>query len=204
MTRDETKKLLIAITTTYPNFHLTDPALAVDTWWKILEPDNGQDIFDAFTVYARTDTSGFAPTPGKLHMMIADRQQSGLSEGEILTHLTQASRKGNYQSEEAFAELPVLLQKAVGSPTVIRNWATMESEQLSYAFSNVIKVYKELLRREKENAAAVGMAMYEEPQLTAYEVKQIVDEQRAEPTMNDDIHSKLENLYERLGKHGNI
>lgn len=202
MTRDETKKLLAVITTTYPNFHLNEPALAVDTWWKILEPDDGQLIFDAFTVYARTDTSGFAPTPGKLHMMIADRQNSGLSEGEILTHLTQASRKGNYQFEEAFAELPPLLQKAVGSPTVIRNWASMESESLSYSFSNVIKVYKELLRREKENQAAVGMIMYEDPQITAYEVKQIVGEQRSEPTMTYDIHDKLEKLYERLGKHG--
>ena len=202
MTRDETKKLLIVITTTYPNFHLNDPALAVDTWWKILEPDNGQDIFDAFKVYARTDTSEFAPTPGKLHMMIADRQQEGLSEGEILTHLTQASRKGNYQFEEAFAELPPLLQKAVGSPTVIKNWASMEHEGLSYAFNNVIKVYKELLRREKQNAAAVGLNIYQEVELPVYEAKQITEEARAEPTMNDGIHEKLEKLYERLGKHG--
>lgn len=201
MTREETAKLLTVMTTTYPNFHLNDIELALDTWWKILEPDNGQDIMDAFTVYARTDTSGFAPTPGKLHMMIANRQDPGLSEGEILMMLTMASRKGIYQFEEAFAELPVLLQKAVGSPTVIKGWASMENENLSYAFGAVIKVYKELLRREKENQAAVGMAMYEQPELTAYEVKQLVDEQRAEPTMNDEIHGKLEELYKKLGGH---
>lgn len=199
MTREETAQLLTAMTTTYPNFHLTDIALALDTWWKILEPDNGRDIFDAFTVYARTDTSGFAPTPGKLHIMVADRQEPGLAEGEILTMLTKASRNANYGFEQSFAELPPMLQKAVGSPTVIRNWGNMDQEGLNYAFSNVIKVYKEFLRREKENNAAAGIALYDEPQIEAYEVKQIAETPRPEPTMNDDIHSKLEKLYERLG-----
>ena len=197
MTREETAQLLTAMTTTYPNFHLKDIALALETWWKILEPDNGRDIFDAFTVYARTDTSGFAPTPGKLHMMVSDRQDPGFSEGEILTMLTKASRNANYGFEQSFADLPVLLQKAVGSPTVIRNWGNMDSESLGYAFNNVIKVYKELLRREKENHAAVGIALYEE-QLEGYVPPQIETQARPEPTMNDDIHSKLEKLYERL------
>lgn len=198
MTREETAQLLTAMTTTYPNFHLKDIALALDTWWKILEPDNGRDIFDAFTVYARTDTSGFAPTPGKLHMMVADRQAPGLADGEILTMLTKASRNANYGFEQSFAELPPMLQKAVGSPTVIRNWGNMDSESLGFAFNNVIKVYKELLRREKENHAAAGITLYDEPQIEAYEVKQIAEEARPEPTMNDDIHSRLEKLYERL------
>lgn len=198
MTREETAQLLTAMTTTYPNFHLKDIALALDTWWKILEPDNGRDIFDAFTVYARTDTSGFAPTPGKLHMMVADRQAPGLADGEILTMLTQASRNANYGFEQSFADLPPMLQKAVGSPTVIRNWGNMDQEGLNYAFSNVIKVYKEFLRREKENHAAAGIALYDEPQIEAYEVKRIAEEARPEPTMNDDIHNRLEGLYERL------
>ncbi len=202
MTREETGKLLSLITHTYPNFKLPNPQMAVDIWQRILELDEGKDIIDAFVVYSRTDTSGFAPTPGKLHMMVADRQTPGISEGEILTLLTQASRNANYGFEQSFADFPPLLQKAVGSPTVIKAWGDMESENLSYAFSNVIKVYKELLRREKENQAAVGMALYEEPQLTTYEVKQIVQDVRAEPTMTDDIHNKLEQLYERLGKKG--
>lgn len=199
MTREDTAKLLTALTSTYTNCTFSDPVMALETWWKILEPDDAKDIFDAFTVYARTDTSGFAPTPGKLHMMVADRQSPGLAEGEILTMLTKASRNANYGFEQSFAELPPMLQKAVGSPTVIRNWGNMDQEGLNYAFSNVIKVYKEFLRREKENHAAAGIALYDEPQIEAYEVKQIAETPRPEPTMNEDIHSKLEKLYERLG-----
>ena len=199
MTREDTKKLLSMMTITYPNFKLNDPTLAVDVWTKILEDDGAQNIFDAFSVYAKTDTTGFAPTPGKLHMMIENRQNPGFSEGEILTMLTKASRNANYGFEQSFADLPVLLQKAVGSPTVIRNWGNMDSESLGYAFNNVIKVYKELLRREKENHAAVGISLYEE-QLEGYVPPQIETEVRPEPTMNDDIHSKLGKLYERLKK----
>lgn len=203
MTREDTKKLLGMMTITYPNFKLNDPTLAVDVWTKILEDDDAQNIFDAFSVYAKTDTTGFAPTPGKLHMMIENRQNPGFSEGEILTMLTKASRNANYGFEQSFADLPVLLQKAVGSPTVIRNWGNMDQEGLNYAFSNVIKVYKEFLRREKENHAAAGIALYDEPQIEAYEMKQIAEDARPEPTMNDDISAKLEKLYERLGKKWN-
>ena len=203
MTRDETKTLIAMIMSTYPNFkpsEMVNTKMMIETWWAILEPDDGQDILNAFKVYTRTDTSGFAPTPGKLHMMIADRQAPGLADGEILTMLTKASRNANYGFEQSFAELPPMLQKAVGSPTVIRNWGNMDSESLGFAFNNVIKVYKELLRREKESHAAAGIALYDEPQIEAYEVKQIAEEARPEPTMNDDIHNRLEALYERLKK----
>ncbi len=156
MTREDIKRLLGMITITYPNFKLNDPALAVDVWHQILEPDEAQHIFDAFSVYARTDTSGFAPSPGKLHMMIADRLSDEIDEGEIMTMLTLASRNANYGFQEEFDKMPRELQKAVGSPTNIRNWGQMSQEQLSYAFNNVVKAYKRNIHEEKIRLASVG------------------------------------------------
>jgi len=156
MTRDETKALLFTIATTYPNFKLQDLSLAIDTWWKILEPDEAQHIMDAFTVYARTDTSGFAPSPGKLHMMIVDRLTEEIDEGEIITMLTLASRNANYGFQAEFDKMPRALQKAIGSPTAIRNWGCMEQDQLSYTFNNIVKSYKRVINEEKLNRAAVG------------------------------------------------
>ena len=156
MTREDIKRLLGMMTITYPNFKLNDPTLAVDVWHKILEPDEAQNIFDAFSVYARTDTSGFAPSPGKLHMMIADRLSDEIDEGEIMTMLTLASRNANYGFQEEFDRMPKELQKAIGSPTNIRNWGQMSQEQLNYAFNNVVKAYKRTVQDEKIRLASVG------------------------------------------------
>lgn len=156
MSREDIKRLLGMITITYPNFKLNDPTLAVDVWHRILEPDDAQNIFDAFSVYARTDTSGFAPSPGKLHMMIADRLSDEIDEGEIMTILTMASRNANYGFQAEFDKMPKALQKAVGSPTNIRNWGQMEQDQLNYTFNNIIKAYKRTVHDEKVRLAAVG------------------------------------------------
>lgn len=156
MSREDIKRLLGMITITYPNFKLNDPTLAVDVWHRILEPDDAQNIFDAFSVYARTDTSGFAPSPGKLHMMMADRLSDEIDEGEIMTILTMASRNANYGFQAEFDKMPRALQKAVGSPTNIRNWGQMEQDQLNYTFNNIIKAYKRTVHDEKVRLAAVG------------------------------------------------
>lgn len=156
MTKTETAKLLTIMTATYSNLKFSDPELALETWWKILEPDNAQNIMDAFTVYARTDTSGFAPTPGKLHMMVADRQFDSLSDGEVIGLLTLASRNASYGFQEEFDKLPYLLRKAVGSPTALRNWGVADPAQLDYTFKNICKTYQMLVQEEKTAMAAVG------------------------------------------------
>lgn len=159
MTRDETAKLLAAMRATYPNLHFEDPTLALDAWWRILEQDDGQMIMDAFSVYARTDSSGFAPSPGKLHSMIASRLEPGLTNGEVIGILTMASRNGNYGFQEEFNKLPPLLQKAVGSPSVIRNWGSMETTQLEYAFNSVARAYDRLLAEERISKASAGTSL---------------------------------------------
>lgn len=159
MTKDETAKLLAVMTATYPNLHFDDKSLALETWWRILEPDDGQQIMDAFSVYARTDASGFAPSPGKLHSMVESRMDPEMTEGEIIGLLTKASHNSIYGAEEEFRQLPELLQKAVGSPAIIRSWGTMEPDQLDYAFNRIIKAYRTWETRSREDKAAIGSSL---------------------------------------------
>jgi hypothetical protein len=159
MTKDETAKLLTVMRATYANLHFSDPELALETWWRILQPDDYTQIMDAFAVYARTDDSGFAPSPGKLHQMISTRLDPGYTSGEIKDMLTMASRNANYGFQEEFDSMPPLLQKAVGSPAVIRTWGTMEPAQLEYAFSSIVKAYERLLDNERQVTAAAGTSL---------------------------------------------
>lgn len=147
------------MTATYANLHFSDPELALESWWRILQPDDYTNIMDAFAVYARTDTSGFAPTPGKLHQMISARMNPGYSSGEITDILTMASRNANYGFQEEFERMPRLLQKAVGSPAVVRSWGCMEPSQLEYVFNNIVKVYERLLEEERQTEAAMGTSL---------------------------------------------
>jgi len=159
MTIKDTQKLLTIIYSGYPNFHPEDPYMTVKVWQKILEPDNYEDLEAALMIYMRSDTSGFAPSPGKLHSMISSMQDPGLSEGEITSMLTFASRNANYGSEEEYNKLPKLLRRAIGSPAVIRTWGTMEAEQLKYVFGNVVKTYNKLMEEDRQIKAAVGTSL---------------------------------------------
>lgn len=159
MTRDETSKLLAAMAAIYPNFRAPDPVIALDMWHRILCDDNGRQVMDAFNVYARTDTSGFAPSPGQLRRMIQDRLTTDMTDGEIIGLLSMASRNANYGYEDEFAKLPPALQKAVGSPAVIRNWGQMESSQLDFAFGRIIRSYRLLKSREQQDHAAIGTTL---------------------------------------------
>ena len=92
-------------------------------------------------------------------MMIADRvvEQTTDDEGQILNMLIMASRNASYGFEDEFKKMPPLLQKAVGTPTVIRSWGTMEQEDLNYTFDRIVRSYKNLKETEKVTMATRGI-----------------------------------------------
>lgn len=66
MTRDETRNLLRVVSALYPNWHPEEISLAVDAWWTVLSDLRFDAASAALKEYAGTDTSGFAPSPGKI------------------------------------------------------------------------------------------------------------------------------------------
>lgn len=66
MTREDTKKLLRIMSALYPNWRPDEMEVAVDAWAAVLADKDGQIMANALKEYARTDTSGFAPSPGQL------------------------------------------------------------------------------------------------------------------------------------------
>jgi hypothetical protein len=58
-----------------------------------------------------------------------------------------------YNAGENFAELPPILQKIVGSPNVLREWALMNGEVVNSVIqSNFMRSYKAKVAQEKEHA----------------------------------------------------
>ena len=58
-----------------------------------------------------------------------------------------------YNATETFSRLPPILQKIVGSPNTLREWAQMEAETVdSVIQSNFMRSYKVRAAQEKERA----------------------------------------------------
>lgn len=155
MTRDEVKQILIRIQTTYPNWKPQgDLSLVVDVWHEYLEGFSYKEILCAVKAYVMSDTSGFAPSVGqlvgKLHKMI---EQDKLTDLEAWAMVSKALRNGYYGAEEEYRKLPALVQKAVGSPDNLRNWATSDNKSVeTVIMSQFLSAYKTECKRAEEIA----------------------------------------------------
>lgn len=152
MTREETKKIVMIIASTYPNWHPLDMSITVDAWALILESYTYQDISAALKAFIVSDTSGFAPAPGQI-IGLLDRVANGneLSEMEAWALVSRALRNGYYGAEQEFEKLPPLVQKAVGAPSQLRNWSQTDSESVENVIqSNFMRTYRAELARSRE------------------------------------------------------
>ena len=152
MTRDETKKIIMVISGLYPNFKPADLKLTVDTWAVVLGDYGYKQIESALLAYSATDRSGFAPAPGQL-IGLLDLQNQGndLNEMEAWALVSKALRNGTYGAEQEFAKLPDAVQKAVGNPSNLRNWAQTDSDSVENVIqSNFMRSYRAVLKREQD------------------------------------------------------
>lgn len=152
MTRDEAKKIVMVIVSTYPNWHPLDMSFTVDAWATIFESFTYKDINAALKAFIVSDTSGFAPVPGQIIGLLdraANRQE--LNEMEAWMLVSKALRNGYYGAEQEFEKLPLLVQKAVGAPSQLRNWSQTDSESVENVIqSNFMRTYRQELAKSRE------------------------------------------------------
>lgn len=152
MTRDETVKIIRIMCDCYPNYKPSNLSETVDVWNMMLEEYSYNQISMALKTYVHSDTSGFAPSIGqlinKLHEVQAPQE---LNEMEAWVLVGKALRNGTYGAVEEFDKLPPLVQKAVGSPDNLRNWAQTNSESIENVVqSNFMRTYRIVVNRAKE------------------------------------------------------
>lgn len=152
MTREETIKLLMVIQSAYPNFKPPDKTVAVDTWYTMLKDMDYNVVQMGLRAYITSDTSGFAPSIGQLINTIYTIQNpQELNEMEAWSLVSKALRNGYYGAVEEFNKLPPLVQKAVGNPDNLRNWALTDSKSIENVVqSNFMRTYRTVVNRENE------------------------------------------------------
>lgn len=153
MTKEETVQLLMMISAAYQNFKPENKAETVNVWHMMLEEYDANAIFTALKAYIATNTTGFAPDIGKLISQLNELKKTAnpeLTETEAWALVSKALRNGAYGSETEFAKLPEDVQKAVGSPEMLRVWATDSDFNESVVSSNFMRSYKTTLKRKNE------------------------------------------------------
>ena len=152
MTETEVRQLLAMTQAVYPNYNPPSREAAVNAWLMCLSEYDNNVVMAAFKAYITTDTSGFAPNIGqlldKLHLI---QNPQELNEMEAWSLVSKALRNGTYGAVEEFNKLPPLVQKAVGSPDNLRNWAQTDSKSIENVVqSNFMRTYSTVVNRAKE------------------------------------------------------
>lgn len=152
MTKNEVIKLLMTIQTFYPNYQVENKEFTINAWYSIIGDCDYKPMEKALRAYITTDTSGFAPSIGQLINKLHEVQSpQELNEMEAWLLVSKALRNGTYGAVEEFNKLPPLVQKAVGSPDNLRNWAQTDSESIENVVqSNFMRTYRTVVNRANE------------------------------------------------------
>lgn len=157
MTRQEVAKLLHVIRITYPNVYRDYTPeqfdATIDAWLFTLEDFDYHDASVGLKIYMSTNNSGFAPVPGQVIDCYRKSQPNNeLGEQEAWAMVRKALRNGIYGAEEEYAKLPASVQKAVGKPENLKEWAQMDTETVeSVQQSLFLRSYRAEVQRAKDH-----------------------------------------------------
>ena len=151
MTEKEVRQLLAMTQAVYPNYNPPSREAAVNAWLMCLSEYDNNVVMAAFKAYMTTNTSGFAPAPWQLIEILQTlTQPSELNELEAWSIVRKALKNCGYNSEQEFAKLPTVVQKAVGTPQQLKIWACDSEFNENVVSSNFIKTYRTEVKRATE------------------------------------------------------
>lgn len=156
MTRDETIDLLSVLKAAYPNFYRDmtrkDADHVVSLWTDMFNEEPAELVALAVKAHIATDKKGFPPHIGAIKDAIVKiRQPDEMTELEAWGLVQKALRNGYYGAQEEFDKLPPVVQRLVGSPNQLREWAMMDTTTISSVVaSNFQRSYKARAANERE------------------------------------------------------
>ena len=202
MTVNDARKIIAVMLVSYPNFKPIDTELMATTWADMLNEYSYEQVSVALKCYITTDTSGFAPSIGQLiDKLKTVEQPQELNELQAWGLVRKAINNSGYHSEEEFAKLPPLVQKAVGTPGQLKQWGLSDIESIeTVAQSNFMRTYRAVAKREDEVSRMPieirHLIQQNEPKIMIEytSVKAIEDKKMEWKPMSDEIKAKLEQL----------
>ncbi len=155
LTKEEVSQILTIIQIEYPNsFGKLDKRqmeTKYELWCSEFAEDDFQSVFIALRMYLECGEE-FAPNIGQLRKrMRMQLTQNEITEGEALSMVSKACRNGLYGYTIEYDKLPPDVQKAVGRPEQLRDWAMLdEADFQTVAGSHFLRSFRAVRERKKE------------------------------------------------------
>lgn len=153
MTREETIKILMVMQAAYPNYKPQDKTVAVNVWAEMLGDIPYEQVSTALKTYIQTDKNGFAPSIGEIRSKIQEIfTKDATTDSEAWQIVWKAiCCSGDYgRAVDNFNSFPVAVQRSVGSPGQLREWALTENLNVEVVSSNFKKTYRSEIQKEQE------------------------------------------------------
>lgn len=168
MTKKEMAEIFSYLQLNYPDFSRdwSDAVInaKINLWFMHFRDDDYKDVLTAVMAHIATDTNRSIPPVGVIKAKLVEiRNGDSMTELEAWGLVQKALRNSTYCSVDEFAKLPPVVQRLVGSPNQLREWAMMDTETISSVVaSNFQRSYKVRAVKEREFLAlpsAVQQAM---------------------------------------------
>lgn len=148
MTREEFAIIVKALKAVYTAPTFIPDADAFNVWYEMFKDIDYKVLNYSTRQYMLTGK--FPPTIADLREIATTfMKKSDMPELEAWALVSAAIRDSAYHAQERFDELPEPIQKAVGSALNLRAWGLSQDYNENVAQSHFIKVYRNVLQREK-------------------------------------------------------
>ena len=156
MNKKETAEIFTILQANYPDFsrNWSDTVISakINLWHMQFQDDDYKEVLAAVMAHIANDTKREMPPVGVIKAKLAEiRQPETMTPHEAWMRISEALRNGIYGAQKEFDALPPLLQKMVGSPTQLKEWAMMDAEVVqSVVASNFRRSYEVRAAKERE------------------------------------------------------
>lgn len=162
MTREEVLAIMGVLKAAYPMYYRdmkrTEAESVVALWEEMFRDDPAQVVALAVKAHIANDKKGFPPHIGAIKEAIVKiTAPEEMTEQEAWNLVLKAVSNGTYGYRKEFDELPPVIQRLVGSPNQLKEWAMMDSSTVqSVVASNFQRSYKARAASEREFLALPG------------------------------------------------
>lgn len=154
LTYKETLQIMAILKTAYPSYYKggSNPEQAAALWTELFADDDALVVATAVKTFIANDEKGFPPAIGQIKKLVIDlTTEKEMTELEAWGLVSRALRNSAYNSREEFQKLPPVVQRIVGSPETLRDWAQADTNELQTVIaSNFQRTYRAMAKSERE------------------------------------------------------
>lgn len=167
MNKDETQKILTILRVNYPNnfksvANKNDMDLIVDTWDIQFKSYTLDEVFNAIMSIIATDTSGFAPSIGRVKDELNKKYKDSVMTDEEAWSIVLNSAKCNpTKAKSNFEALPGNIKKAVKHPKFLESLGNANISSQGTFKKDFVKNYNETIENDYQEMNANSITRLE-------------------------------------------